>query len=44
MFTDVKDSTLMTSTLDDARALHLLHVSNVLTRNALRGTRGQAHR
>jgi hypothetical protein len=44
MFTDLKDSTLMTSTLGDARALHLLHVSNVLTRNALRGTRGQAHR
>jgi class 3 adenylate cyclase len=37
MFTDLKDSTLMTSTLGDARALHLPHVSNVLTRNALRG-------
>jgi len=36
MFTDLKDSTLMTSRLGDARALHLLDVSNVLTRNALR--------
>jgi Protein of unknown function (DUF4242) len=41
MFTDLKDSTLMTSTLGDARALHLLHVSNVLTRNALRTYRGR---
>jgi class 3 adenylate cyclase len=40
-FTDLKDSTLMTSTLGDARALHLLHVSNVLTRNALRTYRGR---
>ena len=31
----------MTSTLGDARALHLLHVSNVLTRNALRTYRGR---
>jgi class 3 adenylate cyclase len=36
MFTDLKDSTLMTATLGDARALHLLHVSNVLTRKAMR--------
>lgn len=35
LFTDLKDSTLMTSTYGDARALHLLHVSNVLTRKAL---------
>lgn len=41
MFTDLKDSTLMTSTLGDARALHLLHVNNVLTRNALRAYRGR---
>jgi class 3 adenylate cyclase len=41
MFTDLKDSTLMTSTLGDARALHLLHVSNVLTRNALRTSGGR---
>jgi class 3 adenylate cyclase len=41
MFTDLKDSTLMTSTLGDARALHLLHVSNVLTRDALRTYRGR---
>jgi class 3 adenylate cyclase len=31
----------MTSTLGDARALHLLHVNNALTRNALRAYRGR---
>lgn len=36
VFTDLKDSTLMTSRLGDERALHLLHVSNVLTRTAMR--------
>jgi class 3 adenylate cyclase len=36
MFTDLEGSTLMTSTLGDAKALHLLHVHNALTRNALR--------
>jgi class 3 adenylate cyclase len=36
MFTDLKDSTLMTSRLGDERALHLLHVNNAMTRNALR--------
>ncbi|HEY9377315.1 MAG TPA: nickel-binding protein [Jiangellaceae bacterium] len=41
MFTDLKDSTLMTSTLGDARALHLLHVSNVLTRSAIRRHQGR---
>jgi class 3 adenylate cyclase len=41
MFTDLKDSTLMTSTLGDARALHLLHVSNVVTRGALLAARGR---
>lgn len=41
MFTDMKDSTLMTSTLGDARALHLLHVNNALTRNALRTHHGR---
>jgi class 3 adenylate cyclase len=41
MFTDLKDSTLMTSTLGDARALHLLHVSNVLTRRAMRSYGGR---
>ena len=35
MFTDLKDSTLMTSQLGDTKALHLLHVNNVLTRNAV---------
>ena len=41
MFTDLEDSTLMTTTLGDSRALHLLHVHNALTRNALRETGGQ---
>jgi class 3 adenylate cyclase len=41
MFTDLKDSTLMTSQMGDTRALHLLHVSNVLTRTALRTYRGR---
>jgi class 3 adenylate cyclase len=41
MFTDLKDSTLMTSKLGDAKALHLLHVSNVLTRRALQTYRGR---
>jgi class 3 adenylate cyclase len=36
MFTDLQDSTAMTSALGDARALHLLHVHNVMTRDALR--------
>jgi class 3 adenylate cyclase len=41
MFTDLKDSTLMTTTQGDARALHLLHVNNALTRNALRAYHGR---
>ena len=36
MFTDLKDSTLMTTMHGDSKALHLLHVHNVLTRNELR--------
>lgn len=36
MFTDLKDSTLMTSKYGDSKALHLLNVHNVITRNALR--------
>jgi class 3 adenylate cyclase len=40
MFTDLKDSTLMTTTLGDTKALHQLHINNVLTRNALRDHRG----
>ncbi|OOZ40349.1 nickel-binding protein [Solemya elarraichensis gill symbiont] len=36
MFTDLKDSTLMTTLHGDTRALHLLHVHNALTRNELR--------
>lgn len=40
MFTDLKDSTLMTSTLGDTKALHLLHIHNALTRNALQEHHG----
>jgi class 3 adenylate cyclase len=41
MFTDLKDSTLMTTMFGDTKALHLLHIHNALTRNALREYRGQ---
>jgi class 3 adenylate cyclase len=41
MFTDLKDSTLMTTLYGDAKALHLLHVHNALTRNALKACRGR---
>lgn len=41
MFTDLKDSTLMTTLHGDAKALHLLHVQNALTRNALNTHRGR---
>ena len=40
MFTDLQDSTLMTTKFGDAKALHLLHIHNALTRNALRDYRG----
>jgi hypothetical protein len=40
MFTDLQDSTLMTTMFGDAKALHLLHIHNALTRNALRDHRG----
>lgn len=41
MFTDLHDSTAMTLALGDAKALHLLHVHNVLTRDALRNFEGR---
>jgi class 3 adenylate cyclase len=41
MFTDLKDSTLMTTMFGDTKALHLLHIHNLLTRNALRDHRGR---
>ena len=41
MFTDLEDSTAMTLRLGDARALHLLHVHNAMTRNALRAHEGR---
>jgi class 3 adenylate cyclase len=41
MFTDLKDSTLMTTLYGDAKALHLLHVHNALTRNLLNAHRGR---
>jgi hypothetical protein len=40
MFTDLKDSIRMTTTFGDTKALHLLHIHNALTRNALRDHRG----
>ena len=40
MFTDLKDSTLMTTIHGDSKALHLLHIHNALTRNALRKYEG----
>ena len=41
MFTDLKDSTRMTTLYGDAKALHLLHVHNALTRNSLKAHRGR---
>ena len=41
MFTDLKDSTRMTTQHGDAKALHLLHVHNALTRNSLKTHRGR---
>jgi class 3 adenylate cyclase len=41
MFTDLKDSTLITTLHGDAKALHLLHVHNALTRNSLNAHRGR---
>jgi class 3 adenylate cyclase len=40
MFTDLKDSTLMTTLFGDTKALHLLHIHNALIRNALQEYRG----
>ena len=40
MFTDLKDSTLMTTMFGDTKALHMLHIHNALIRNALRENRG----
>jgi len=41
MFTDLKDSTRMTTLHGDAKALHLLHVHNALTRNSLKTHQGR---
>jgi class 3 adenylate cyclase len=41
LFTDLQDSTEMTAMYGDARALHLLHIHNVITRNALRNHQGK---
>jgi len=38
MFTDLKDSTQMTTMFGDTKALHLLHIHNALMRNALKGS------
>ncbi len=41
MFTDLKDSTRMTTLYGDTKGLHLLHVHNALTRNSLNAHRGR---
>jgi class 3 adenylate cyclase len=41
MFTDMQDSTRMTTLYGDTKALHLLHIHNVITRNALRNNNGR---
>jgi len=41
MFTDLKDSTRMTTLHGDTKALHLLHVHNALTRNSLKTHQGR---
>jgi class 3 adenylate cyclase len=41
MFTDLVNSTLMTTMYGDTKALHILHIHNALTRNALREHRGR---
>ncbi len=41
MFTDLKDSTLMTSRHGDTKALHLLNIHNAIIRNALREHHGR---
>ncbi len=41
MFTDLMDSTLMTTMFGDKKALHLLHINNLITRNALRDFNGR---
>jgi hypothetical protein len=41
MFTDLEESTAMTIRLGEAKAMHLLHVHNALTRNALRDHGGR---
>ena len=41
MFTDLKDSTRMTTLHGDAKALHLLHIHNALTRTELQKYRGR---
>ncbi|MGI9534676.1 MAG: nickel-binding protein [Thermodesulfobacteriota bacterium] len=41
MFTDLKDSTAITTRLGDKKALHLLHIHNALIRNALKEYNGR---
>lgn len=41
MFTDLKDSTAMTSQLGDSDAMHLLRIHNALARNAIRDNDGR---
>lgn len=41
MFTDLKDSTAITTELGEEKAMHLLRIHNALTRNALREHEGR---
>lgn len=41
MFTDLKDSTEMTTRLGETKAMHLLRIHNAFTRNALREHEGR---
>jgi class 3 adenylate cyclase len=41
LFTDMQDSTRMTTIYGDSKVLHLLHIHNVITRNALRNHHGK---
>jgi class 3 adenylate cyclase len=41
MFTDLEGSTAMTTALGDKKSMHLLHIHNAITRNAIRDHNGR---
>lgn len=41
MFTDLEGSTAMTTTLGDQKSMHLLHIHNAITRNAIKDHNGR---